>query len=510
MRRLLLLIFLCAATVRADDFRAFWVEAFRTPLATKDDVDRVLDAAVRANANALFVQVRRRGDSWYIDSAEPLSAERAVGAPDADGRWTFDPLRYLIDAAHGRRIQIHAFVIVGSIHNGDPTEPGGLPSDPNHIFLQHVWDAANGKPYDGARQWATRALPHNRSGVTFDGYRFANEWYLDLGHPEAASYTVEVLLHLVRAYDIDGLHLDRIRYPDAPVDKDGGSNVGYNDTSVGRFNAHYGRSGVPRPNDPLWSAWRREQVTQFVRRLYLSATAIKPTLNVSAALICYGAGPGKRFESSEAYWHVFQDWAAWAKEGIVDTLAPMMYKREHLPVQRAQFDGWLAFLMRTARASGRLAVPGIGAFMNSTDGALRQARRAAVAGADGVIFFAVGSIPKPPGDDFLSALRRGVFASSGAAPRKMLSKTGSVMGYTEARDGAVVTIESIATHAMRTTTTDGSGFFGVLGLEPGEYRVSLAGASSPVFPIVAGAVSRVDMAAIQSAAAAVVRGKGEE
>src|SRR5205814_4164950 len=99
VRRLLLLALL-AATPLAADFRAFWVEAFKTPLATQGDVDRVLDAAGRANANALFVQVRRRGDSWYIDSAEPLSAERAVGAPDADGRWTFDPLRYLIDAAH--------------------------------------------------------------------------------------------------------------------------------------------------------------------------------------------------------------------------------------------------------------------------------------------------------------------------------------------------------------------------------------------------------------------------
>src|ERR1051326_6842916 len=54
VRRLLLLIFLCAASVRADDFRAFWVEAFKTPLATHSDIDRVLDAAGRANANALF------------------------------------------------------------------------------------------------------------------------------------------------------------------------------------------------------------------------------------------------------------------------------------------------------------------------------------------------------------------------------------------------------------------------------------------------------------------------
>jgi uncharacterized lipoprotein YddW (UPF0748 family) len=497
VRRLFLLALL-VATPLAADFRAFWVEAFKTPLATQGDVERVLDAAGRANANALFVQVRRRGDSWYIDSAEPLSAERAVGAPDADGRWTFDPLRYLIDAAHSRGIQIHAFVIVGSIHNGDPTAPNGLPTDPGHIFLQHVWDTAAGAPYGGARQWATRALPHNRAGVSFDGYRFGNEWYLDLGHPEAASYTVEILLHLVRAYDIDGLHLDRIRYPDAPVDRDGGSNVGYNETSVARFKARYGarakldERGWPRTNDPLWSAWRREQVTQFLRRLYLSATAIKPSLNVSAALICYGAAPGKSFESSEAYWHVFQDWAAWAREGIVDTLAPMMYKREHLRVQRAQFDAWLAFLMRTARASGRFAVPGIGAFMNSIDGSLRQARRARAAGADGVVFFAVGSIPRLPSDDFLVALRRGIFASSGEAPKKRRPTTGAMMGYAAARDGALVTIEALPSHATRTTTTDGSGFFGVLGLEPGEYRVSVEGGeTSPVFPVVTGSVSRV-------------------
>jgi uncharacterized lipoprotein YddW (UPF0748 family) len=497
--RVIFLILLCATTVRADDFRAFWVEAFRTPLATKSDIDRVLDDAGRANANALFVQVRRRGDSWYVDSAEPLSAERAVGDPDEIGRWTFDPLRYLIDAAHARRIQIHAFVIVGSIHNGDPTAPGGLPPDPEHIFLQHVWDAAAGMPYRDGRQWATRALPHNRDGVTFDGYRFGNEWYLDLGNPEAASYTVEILLHLVRAYDIDGLHLDRIRYPDAPVDPNNGSNVGYNETSVARFKARYGarakldESGYPRSDDPLWSAWRREQVTQFLRRLYLSATAIKPSLNVSAALICYGAAPKKHFESSEAYWHVFQDWAAWAREGIVDTLAPMMYKREHLTVQRAQFDGWLSFLMRTARANGRMAVPGIGAFMNSIDGALRQARRAREAGADGVVFFAVGSIPKRPSNDFFVALRRGVFASSAAPPRKIVPATGAVMGYAGARDGARVRVEALPSHETRTTTTDGSGFFGLLALPPGQYRVTVDDVVSPEFPVVAGTVSRMDL-----------------
>jgi uncharacterized lipoprotein YddW (UPF0748 family) len=78
MRRLLAaLLFLMAAVVYADEprpeYRAYWVDTFRTPFATRADVDRIVDAAVESNANALFVQVRRRGDAWYLDAAEPLA-----------------------------------------------------------------------------------------------------------------------------------------------------------------------------------------------------------------------------------------------------------------------------------------------------------------------------------------------------------------------------------------------------------------------------------------------------
>jgi len=533
MRKILLLLVL-AASLRADEYRAFWVETFRTPLATRADVDRVIDAAVRSNANALFVQVRRRGDSWYVDSEEPLSDVHAVGDPDEGGRWTFDPLRYLIDAAHAKKIQVHAYVIVGSVHNLDPTQTNGLPSDPNHVFLQHVWDAAAGAPYRDVRQWATRALPHNRGDTTFDGYRFANEWYLDLGNPEAASFTADVLLHLVRAYDIDGLHLDRIRYPDCPIDAREAANVGYNDVSVSRFKARYGNRaryyepadvghvvdghtitagdvGYPRTSDSLWSNWRREQVTEFVRRVYLSATAIKPSLNVSAALICYGAGPRANgsFAGTEAYWHVFQDWQTWARDGIIDTLTPMMYKREYVGGQRAQFDDWLAFLTRTAHDNGRFAVPGLGAFMNSIDDTLRQARRARAASANGMIFFAVGDTApsssgstnssKRPATDFFTALRTRLFESPAAPPKKAIATTGAVMGYAIGRDGARldgsrVTIESLGSQAMRSTLSDGSGFYGMLKLEPGDYRIRVDGRrDAQVVRVQAGSVSRVDL-----------------
>src|SRR5258708_27718093 len=107
MNRLLPLLFLLiAASLYADDprpeYRAYWVDTFRTPFATRVDVDRIVDAAVESNANALFVQVRRRGDAWYLDAAEPL-------AEAMDG--TFDPPPPPLDSAHARGIQVPPLAI---------------------------------------------------------------------------------------------------------------------------------------------------------------------------------------------------------------------------------------------------------------------------------------------------------------------------------------------------------------------------------------------------------------
>jgi uncharacterized lipoprotein YddW (UPF0748 family) len=488
------------------EYRAYWVETFRTSLATRPDVGRLIDAAVKSNANALFVEVRRRGDAWYLDSAEPLTEVAGVGEPDASGRWTFDPLRELIAQAHARGIEVHAFVIVGAVARIDPRKDP-LPRDARHVFLQHIWDAKNNRPYTGRQQWATRALPHNQRGTMYDGQRFGFDWYVDLGHPDAAAYTIDVLLHLVRAYDIDGIHLDRIRYPEAPMDGRG-ANVGYNETSVARFNARHGTTGYPRSNDPRWNDWRREQITNFVRRFYLSAKAIRPAVKISAALIAWGHGPraGGGFERTEAYTRVFQDWPAWLREGIIDVASPMLYKREHAQMERKQFDDWLSFLVAQAHQAGRAAVPGIGAYMNAVEGSLRQAQRARKAGADGVIFFAIGDTtpktvrmnstnravppkPKRTNEEFFAALARGPFARKATPPAQPADDTGAVLG-TARFDGANITIESGA--VRRHVSTDGGGFFGALKLPPGDYRAVLRESSCP-FRVSAGSVTRVEL-----------------
>lgn len=465
IRLLLGLLLLPAPVVSAQplrEYRAFWVETFNTPLATSSDVMKVVEAAQTTNANALFVQVRRRGDSWYIDSREPLTEAAGVGEPDASGRWTFDPLRFLVEQAHLRNLQVHAFTIVGTVWN-----QLAAPRDENHVFLQHIWDRQAGAPYAASdrRQWATRALSHNLAGTTFDGQRFGAEWYVDLGHPDAAAYTIDVLTHLVRRYDVDGIHLDRIRYPEAPIDGGKAINVGYNAASVARFNAVHGRSGDPSPGDAAWQQWRRDQVTAFVRRLYLTVKSIRPQTTVSAALICFGAGPAASggFSNTEPYWRVFQDWEGWAREGILDLVVPMNYKRESSAAQAVQFDDWLRFTVDTSRASSRLAMIGIGSYLNSSEENMRQWQRVREAGSDGVIFYALASAP--------SGLMPALAAMARTdPPSRPESAVGHLMGLTSRADSELE-LRSAQGVLLRRVRTDGNGFYGVAGLTAGSYVI---------------------------------------
>lgn len=541
------------------EYRAYWVETFNTAMTTTTDIDRIISSCTSSNCNAIFAQVRRRGDSWYLDSLEPPNRV-----------FTIDPLAYLIQQAHSRGIEIHAFVIVGSIHNSlfapvNPPNPT-LPATPVHVFKTHFLNSAGAlRSHLDPEMWATRALPHNLAGTSSNGQRFGAEWYIDLGHPAAAEYTVNVLTHLVTKYPVDGVHLDRIRYPEAPIDPGRGINVGYNETSVNRFRKRHGsaagfypitdtlRGGYPMTTDALWNQWRRDQVTNFVRRLYLSVTAVKPQIKVSAALICFWTGPvgSGGWANTEASYRVFQDWRAWAQEGILDIIAPMAYKREHATTERAQYDDWMTFSKQLAVDTGRHSLIGLGAYLNGIEGTLLQARRALdrpdttpgtpLNSADGVIFYALGnaapgstlgstnaavtnnpysfpsqSTPKRLNVEFFSALLTGVSVNAAtdyesAAPplfdlpapvpaMPWKSATGHLRGFANGAEGvldaAAVWIENLDGSRVRTSLTDGQGFFGGAGLAPGSYRIRVALGTESLWAlpdVTAGRVSDVEV-----------------
>jgi uncharacterized lipoprotein YddW (UPF0748 family) len=518
-----ILTFLTLASVNGQvrsEYRAFWVDTFNTSLNNHTDVLNVVNNAKAAKANAIFVQVRRRGDSWYLNSLEP-PGDRVPIQPG------FDPLQDIINVAHSEAIEVHAFVIMSAIWGRAPNL--FPPESPNHVFNLHGgFDAATNTIIPGPNNWLTRTLlPDTTPGstaISFQGHRFGSDFWLDFGHPDAAAYTVNVLNHLVLNYDIDGLHLDRIRYPEIGISgqtPSTGTNIGYNPTSVERFQRHYNippDSPPPAPNDPQWNQWRRDQVTNIVRRVYLNALAIKTNLKISAALIAFGGigSTESSWNSAEAFWRVYQDWRAWTQEGILDIAIPMVYKAEHTATVRPQYDQWDAWLR--GHLYNRAGMTGQGAFVNAIEGSLRQTRRTLTPTSgpnnlSGIIFFSMatsniavasnpfaippGATPARPFSEFASGLTTGksvnglvpyepdgltpIFNDPATIPTfswKITPTLGHVKGEARHNDGTAfdtvpVTIENLETHATKVTATDGGGFFGAVDLPPGAYRAQV-------------------------------------
>ncbi len=502
------------------EYRAFWVDTFNTNLNNHTDVVTVVNNAKAANANALFVQVRRRGDSWYLNSLEPLG-DRVPIQPG------FDPLQDIINVAHAEGIEVHAFVIMNAIWGRAPNL--FPPENPNHVFNLHGgYDAATNTIIPGPNNWLTRTLladtTPGSTAISFQGHRFGSDFWVDFGHPDAAAYTISVVKHLVQSYDIDGLHLDRIRYPDISIagqTPSTGTNIGYNPTSVERFQRHFNLpldGPPPAPNNPQWNQWRRDQISNVVRRVYLEALAIKPQLKISAALIAFGGigATESSWNSAEAFWRVYQDWRAWTEEGIIDIAIPMAYKAEHTATIRPQYDQWDAWLRN--HLYNRAGITGQGALVNAVEGTLRQTRRTLTPASgptnlSGIIFFSMatsdvavasnpfaippGATPDRPFAELAAGLTTGksvnglvtyepdgltpIFNDPAVIPGfswKIAPMVGHVKGEARRADGAAfdtaaVTIENLDTQSLKNAKTDGNGFFGAVDLQPGSYRAQV-------------------------------------
>jgi uncharacterized lipoprotein YddW (UPF0748 family) len=114
-----------ASTLQAapGEMRGAWVP--RTALAKPESVDAVVDDAARAGLNALFVQVRGRGDALYRSAIVPRS-EVLRGQPPA-----FDPLARMLARARARGLQVHAWINV-LLAGGF-----GVPLPAGHVALVH-------------------------------------------------------------------------------------------------------------------------------------------------------------------------------------------------------------------------------------------------------------------------------------------------------------------------------------------------------------------------------------
>jgi uncharacterized lipoprotein YddW (UPF0748 family) len=321
--------------------RGAWMTGYGEGYLTPSQVDRTITAAKNAKLNLLFVEVRKSADSYYRSGVEPLAPGIAPG---------FDPLAYLLKRAHAEGIKVHAWVSVYRVQRGSK-----LPADPSHLANRHP-------------EWL--ALSDSGTVATPDGI------FIDPASREALQYTERVIADIVRRYDIDGLHLDFIRYP--------GARWGYSKAALNRYRHETGVTAKPRPDDPMWQEWRRRQVTECVRSIRRKARAIKPHLLISAATITYGECPAD-FHNTFAYRSLGQDWSGWLAEGLIDANVPMNYRNTLQPAKREEFRKWLHAFRRWG--GGRPVFVGMAAYTSYSRAVAGQIEDVRRQDLDGFVIF---------------------------------------------------------------------------------------------------------------------------
>ena len=239
----------------------------------KQELIRILDNYQQANINTVIFQTRVRAALLYPSKIEPWELSLTGTAGRDPG---YDPLAFCIDECHKRGMELHAWVVCIPIGTKE---------------RQAKYGAAS--------------LMRKRPELVKTAK--GGEMFMVPGRPETADYIASICKEIVKNYDVDGISLDYIRYPE--------SIYNFSDDEL-----------YPRASSMGKADWRRENITRIVRRVHDVVKPIKPWVKLSSSPI------GKYKDTSRysaggwnGYNAVWQDPVLWLKENWQDLLFPMMY-----------------------------------------------------------------------------------------------------------------------------------------------------------------------------------------
>ena len=337
------------------EFRAAWV-------ATVDNIDwpskpglsaavqkaemiRLLDRARTLKLNVIVFQVRPAADALYRSKLEPWSYY-LTGRQGKDPG--YDPLEFAVVEAHRRGLELHAWF--NPYRAKHPTTKG--PLAPNHLLRTNP---------SVIRQYGKGQL------------------WMDPGEPVVQKRSRDVVLDVVRRYDVDGVHIDDYFYP-----------YPENNAPFPDANTYLRYGGGLSLGD-----WRRKNVDDFVHGVYDEVHRLKPWVQfgISPFGIWRPGVPATTTAGIDQYATLYADPRKWLREGWCDYLAPQLYwaiaqKPQSFPVL---LDWW-----RSENVKGRHVyaglytsrlLPGESLGRYSADEIVRQIRLTRAGGDAGHVHF---------------------------------------------------------------------------------------------------------------------------
>ena len=273
-------------TIGGIDWPHSYAQSERSAEKQKEELRAILDRLQKANINTVLLQTRIRATTIYPSQYEPWDGCLSGFPGKSPG---YDALQFAIDECHKRGMEVHAWVV---------TIPVGK------------WNSY------GCRQLRKR-FPRLIKRIDQDGY-------MDPEATQTGCYLAEMCHEIVQRYDVDGIHLDYIRYPETWKFR------------IGKDQA-------------------RGNITRIVEKIHQAVKKEKPWVKMSCS-------PIGKFDDLSRYWSngwnaytkVAQDAQAWLKDGLMDELFPMMYFRG---------DQFFPFAIDWKEHSyGKIIAPGLGIY----------------------------------------------------------------------------------------------------------------------------------------------------
>ena len=273
-------------TIGGIDWPHSYAQSERSAEKQKEELRAILDRLQKANINTVLLQTRIRATTIYPSQYEPWDGCLSGFPGKSPG---YDSLQFAIDECHKRGMEVHAWVV---------TIPVGK------------WNSY------GCRQLRKR-FPRLIKRIDQDGY-------MDPEATQTGCYLAEMCREIVQRYDVDGIHLDYIRYPETWKFR------------IGKDQA-------------------RGNITRIVEKIHQAVKKEKPWVKMSCS-------PIGKFDDLSRYWShgwnaytkVAQDAQAWLKDGLMDELFPMMYFRG---------DQFFPFAIDWKEHSyGKIIAPGLGIY----------------------------------------------------------------------------------------------------------------------------------------------------
>lgn len=268
------------ATVDNIDWPSYGVT---NPEGQKADFIRQLDMHKKNGMNAVIVQVRPSADAFYPSPYEPWS-QWLTGVQGQPPFPYYDPLQFMIDEAHKRGMEFHAWC--NPYRANFNTRSASIAA--NHITRIHP-------------EWFLT---------------YGDKKYFDPANKDAQDFVVKVIRDIVKRYDVDAIHMDDYFYPYRITGKE------FPDA------ASYAKSGSKLGKDD----WRRSNVDSIIRKLAIAIKEEKKYCRFGISPFSVWRNKDKdpvRGSDSRAgqtnYDDLYADILLWLEKGWIDYVAPQLY-----------------------------------------------------------------------------------------------------------------------------------------------------------------------------------------